>query len=214
VRPGSGRGAVERLPGLVGRARALEIILTEEADDAQRTPAGTTGVNDLSVPFQGRTECDGGSTPGITLGHFRHWAGHQFGPGRDEFLEYVDSQHQEMHWLVEGCGWTEGVLIFLVGEFFDANVACGERWGLEPMERLRDTGSWTLAFELHRHGDRLCSGTAELNCELLGLAASFGALVSARALAYDGTPGVELGSWLVSPQDGITTRATTSSTSG
>jgi hypothetical protein len=149
----------------------------------------------------------------LALGHFRHWAGHQFGPGREDFLEYVDSHHQELHWLVEGCGWTEGVLILLVGEFFDANVACGERWGLEPMERLRDTGSWTLAFELHRHGDRLCSGTAELNCELLGLAASFGALVSARALAYDGTPGVELGSWLVSPQDGFTTRATTWTTS-
>ncbi|MDQ6613290.1 MAG: hypothetical protein M3083_00605 [Actinomycetota bacterium] len=144
----------------------------------------------------------------LAIGHFRHWSGHQFGPDRDEFLRYLDEQHEELHCLIEGCGWTEGVLVFVVGDFFDANVACGERWGLEPMQRLRDHDNWTVAYELHHHGERVCSATPDLNCDLLRLATSYGGIVAARAVAYDGTPGAELGSWRVSRQ-GITPVALT-----
>lgn len=139
----------------------------------------------------------------LALGHFRHFVGHELGADRDVFLHYLDDQHEELHCLIEGCGWTEGVLVFVVGHFFDANVVCGERWGVEPMQRLRDQGRWRVAYELHRHGDRICSATPDLNCDLLRLAASYGGLVAAQAVTYDGTPGAELGSWRVS-REGIT----------
>ena len=59
--------------------------------------------------------------------------------------------------------------MFVAGDFFDTEVACGERWGLEPMSRLRLEDRWTVAFELHRHGAHVCSSTPELNCDLLRL---------------------------------------------
>jgi hypothetical protein len=137
------------------------------------------------------------------IGHFQHWAGHQLGADRDAFLGYLEDQHEELHCLIEGCGWAEGVLVFVVGDFFDANAACGERWGLEPMQRLRDQGRWNVAFELHRHGDRICSATPDLNCDLLRLATSYGGIVAAHALGYAGDPGPAVGTWQVS-RDGIT----------
>lgn len=139
----------------------------------------------------------------LAIGHFQHWVGHQLGADRDAFQRDLEDQHEELHYLIEGCGWTEGVLVFVVGDFFDANVACGERWGLEPMQRLRDQGRWRVAFELHRHGDRIGSATPDLNCDLLRLATSYGAIVAAHALGYAGDPGPAVGTWQVS-RDGIT----------
>lgn len=129
------------------------------------------------------------------LGHFRHWLGHRLGARRDDFLRYLGGQHEELHWLIESCRWSEGVVVLLAGEFFDTNVVCGERWGLEAMERLGGGGTWCAAFELHRHGDRICTADPELNCDLLSLAVSYEAAIVARAVTYDGTPGEVLGTW-------------------
>ena len=45
----------------------------------------------------------------------------------------MDRWHDDLHVLLASCGWTEGVVVFVVGRVFDAIVACGEPWGLEPI---------------------------------------------------------------------------------
>jgi hypothetical protein len=117
-------------------------------------------------------------------------------------LAALDRQHDDLHVQLASCGSTEGVVVFVVGRFFDANVACGERWGLEPMDKLAECAPWTVASEMHHHGERLCSTTVELNCDLLNLATHYGGTVTARAFGYDGSPGAELGVWtLPSPRE-------------
>jgi len=139
----------------------------------------------------------------LALGHFRHWAAHRFGSDSDRLLDRLDANHDELHDLIEGCGWTEGIVVFVAGDFFDTEVACGERWGLEPMSKLRLEDRWTVAFELHRHGAHVCSSTPALNCDLLKLATHYSGLVVALAMGYSGQPGQQLGAWQVSA-DGIT----------
>ncbi len=133
----------------------------------------------------------------LALGHFRHWAVHRFASDSDYLLERLDARHVEMHSLIEGCGWSEGVIVLVVGELFDTEVDCGERWGLKPMPKLRRAEPWTVAFELHRHGTRVCSATPQLNCDLLNLATHYGGVVVARAMAYSGEPGQQVGAWQV-----------------
>jgi hypothetical protein len=134
----------------------------------------------------------------LALGHFRHWAAHQFGSDSDHLLDRLNAQHDELHGLIEGRGCTEGVVVFVAGDFFDTEVACRDRWGLEPMSKLRLEDRWTVAFELHRHGAQVCSSTAELNCDLLKLVTHYGGVVVALAMAYSGDPGQQLGAWQVS----------------
>jgi hypothetical protein len=67
-------------------------------------------------------------------------------------LAALDRQHDDLHVQLASCGSTEGVVVFVVGRFFDANVACGERWGLEPMDKLAECAPWTVASEMHHHG--------------------------------------------------------------
>lgn len=139
----------------------------------------------------------------LALSHFRHWAAHQFGSDSDHLLDRLNAWHDELHDLIEGCGWTEGIVVFVAGDFFDTEVACGEGWGLEPMSKLRLEDRWTVVFELHRHGAQVCSSTPELNCDLLKLATHYGGVVVALAMAYSGEPDRQLGAWQVSA-DGIT----------
>ncbi len=136
----------------------------------------------------------------LALDHFRHWAGHHLGADCELVLAEMERRHDELHVLVASAGWTKGVVVFVAGEFFDANVACGERWGLDPMTRLAEQSRWTVAFELHRHGHDVSSATPGLNCDLLTLAAYYGGFVTALAVDYDGAPGQELGTWAVSAE--------------
>ncbi len=134
----------------------------------------------------------------LALGHFRHWAAHQFGPDGGQLLDRLDAAHDELHRLVEGCGWAEGVVVFVAGAFFDTEVACGDAWDLEPMPKLGPGDRWAVAFELHRHGAHVCSSTPELNCDLLKLATHYGGVVVALSMGYSGEPGRQLGAWQVS----------------
>ncbi|MCU4183853.1 hypothetical protein K6U06_05735 [Acidiferrimicrobium sp. IK] len=131
----------------------------------------------------------------LALGHFRHWTVHRFGSDSDYLLDRLNARHGELHGLIEGCGWSEGVIVFAAGELFDTEVDCGDRWGLEPMSKLRRAQRWTVPFELHRHGTRVCSSTPQLNCDLLNLATHYGGVVVARAMAYSGEPGQQLAAW-------------------
>ena len=139
----------------------------------------------------------------LALDHFRHWAGHHLGAHSQLVLAEMERRHDELHVLVAGAGWSEGVVVFVAGTFFDTDVDCAERWGLEPMARLAEQSRWSVAFELHRHGEHMSSATPGLNCDMLNLATHYGGFVTARAVGYDGAPGPELGTWAVSA-DGVT----------
>lgn len=151
--------------------------------------------------FEALSDLDEGEVR-LALGHFRHWAAHCFGSDSDDVLERLDARHVELHGLIADSGWSEGVIVFVAGELFDTEVDCADRWGLEPMSKLRRAQRWTVAFELHRHGTRVCSATPQLNCDLLNLATHYGGVVAARAMAYSGEPGQQVGAWQVDA-DGV-----------
>ena len=52
--------------------------------------------------------------------------------------------------MIEGCGWTEGIVVFVAGDFFDTEWLVGAL-GLEPMSKFASKPV-DVAFELHRHG--------------------------------------------------------------